>query len=74
MAQTGGTQGAWESGRDVFQKYVKWSDDHDIKSEWTEHRFGTELKKCKGVYFKRSNGSKYRIHAKEVLAGIPSND
>lgn len=70
VAQTGGTGGAWIRGRDIFQKFVKWASNQSIKDEWTEHRFGKEMKKCKGVYFKRSNGSQYCIKAKEVSASI----
>lgn len=61
VAQAGGTDGNWVSGRELFHTFVKWITSQNLHTDFSVTKFGTEVKKQNGVHHKRSNGSRYRI-------------
>lgn len=72
VAQSGGTAGEWVSGSSLYQNFEKWLLSKELKNYISSTKFGVDIKKHAGVYFTRSNGSKYCLDPAELLADIES--
>ena len=66
-----GEESGWENARDVFKRFTNWATEGRHRCEWSEAKFGREVKKVGGLEFRRGKVSKqYKVDAAKVVAWL----